>query len=117
LKINVKFRDWIIYLGVSLLVVAFVLGYAEHAPPGSDLPRGVWLALITLVMFGYVARAFRRRWQNVKFWAIYVSLFLSHILLWLHLLSRYESHFLFPATLFMGVEFILICLLIEKIAS
>jgi hypothetical protein len=102
---------------VAFAVVALIVTYAELSPTSSELPPWVWLAAITAIMFGYLAQAFRRSWRNGKFWAVYLLLLILHISVWQVALSHRESPFVFAATVSVGVEFVLLSMIIEKVAG
>ena len=113
---NPKLRDLIIYCGVGLLVVGGIIVFAEVAPRGTEFPvKAVWLAVITLIVFGYIAKALHRLWRSFKFWMLYALLLALHVLAYSRLLAHWESHFILLTSLFAGAEVVLLCTLIDAL--
>ena len=118
MNVSGRVRDSIIYIGISLLLVVFVVAYAEFAPKGSEFPvQWVWLFVITLIVFGYAAKALRRLWRQTKFWFTYAALLGLHLLAFWALISRMQSHFLLLTSVVAGPEVIAVCLCIELICG
>ena len=108
--------DWVVYFGIGLLVVSLIVAYAEYSAPSSEFPeRAVWLSTITLIVFGYTVKAFRRVWRKPMFWLVCSAFLGVHVLGFWFLLSKMQSHFILMTSLFAGPEVLVLCFSIDLI--
>src|SRR5437764_11648711 len=77
-----RVRDWLLYVGIAVLIVAVIVLFAMHsvkAGGSPDLPLK-WMAFVgvTAIMFGYAVRAWRRSWRQPRFWLLLIVFAVVH---------------------------------------
>lgn len=110
-------RDLLIYVAIGLGIALGLIVFAIHqAKTGGapDLPlKWMGFGAESLVVFGYVLRRFRRRWQEARFWLLLSILAAAHFLLGYAILVRIEALPVLYFGLALAPEFLLLSACLE----
>jgi hypothetical protein len=74
-----KIRDWLIYVGVGLAVVASIIIYANSTGNRGEFPtRWVGLVVNTALVFWILIKQRRALWHELSFWLTVLALLAVH---------------------------------------
>ena len=70
-----RFRDFVIYIGIGVALVAVVMAFASYEARSGRATtpfelNGIGLAGTTAVVFGEIIRTNRRSWRKARFWCV-----------------------------------------------
>jgi tellurite resistance protein TehA-like permease len=86
-----RVRDLILYLLISLTVVAAVIGYAESGLNWNAFMKWGVLALFTAFLLYQLIKMGRPLWREKAFWALTAAFLSIHLLGFALLLNRVEN--------------------------
>jgi hypothetical protein len=75
-----RIKDWLLYVGIALLIIISVWMFAMHQARTGGSPnlplKWPGFAGMSAIVFGYAIRACRRSWAKQKFW-VFLGLFFA----------------------------------------
>ena len=86
-----RVRDFALYVAIGLTLVLLVVWGASHEISGDVVGRWGGLAVNTAILFGYTAKHHRASLKRGSFWFVISSLFILHLLLFVHVLQTFEG--------------------------
>jgi hypothetical protein len=107
-----RIRDLLLYIaiGTSIAVLAATLGIhqAKTGQNAGDLLKWIGFTVMTLLVFWWAVRAYRRFWANARFWRLLAIFVVVHVTLGTGLLLRTKTVSLFPFAVITPVEYIIL---------
>jgi LPXTG-motif cell wall-anchored protein len=105
-------RDFLLYIavGVSVAVLAVTLGVyqAKTGDQPADLLKWVGFAVMTLLVFLWAIRRYRRLWRNTRFWKLIGAFAAIHFIVGIGLLFRTTVTSLVPFVIVTPLEYFLL---------
>ena len=117
-EVSHRLRDFLVYIaiGTSLAVLAIVLGVhqAKTGQKAEVLLKWIGFAVMTLLVFWWAIRTYRRFWSNARFWRLLVVFAIIHAVLGVGLLLRTTMLSLFPFVVITPLEYFLLSLYLSR---
>lgn len=85
--------DYVLYIVIAIVFVALLIWDAGRVRTPISQANIKWfgLALQTPILFGYATIDHRRCWKRLSFWGVMTALLLTHLGIYLVLLTRVET--------------------------
>jgi cell division protein FtsW (lipid II flippase) len=113
-------RDYVVYVGVGLLVACGAAAYGIYTARHGIVPqfKNDWtVALVTAgIAFGFVLRSPSPK-HDARFWVVWSLLLLLHFVIFLPVLSRMNKVPLVLGGLIAPVEFVALSFLLNKLLN
>ena len=107
-----RLKDLFLYIaiGSSLAVLAVILGVhqAKTGQKPEVLLKWTGFTVMTLLLFWWAIRAYRRFWANARFWRLITLFAIIHVFVGVCLLLRTTMTSLFPFVVITPLEYFLL---------
>jgi hypothetical protein len=107
-----RIRDLLLYIAIGTLLAVLAITLGVHQAKTGQKPevllKWIGFAVMTLLVFWWAIRAYRRFWTNARFWRLLAVFAAIHAVLGVGLLLRTTMVSLFPFVVITPLEYFLL---------